>query len=293
MQLYILRIASVVAIALAYMLFDVFNKRNVPSIFAYATLVYGFALTLLYLDAAPIIASSAIALVVLGIGYLVYKIGQLGAADVIEFAALSLIMPVQIAPLLATNISQFGLPFMLSMLLNTGIVALILVPIYYIPKAGRSLKKPLSSFVDSSGILKAAVLAVAYLAFIVFAVRFTGMGYIGIAVISLLLVCSCAIMLFSVPITHSMIEYVPVADFEEGDIIAFNLMDWKSIARIRSRVKGFDRLLTGSLIKELKRKKIKEKLPVYKEAMPFALAIFLATIVSIALGNLLFFIIAA
>lgn len=293
MQLYFLRIVSLVAVALAYMLFDVFNRRNVPSAFAYATLAYGFALTLLYLDAASIITSGAIALVVLGVGYIVYKIGQLGAADVIEFAALSLIMPIQAAPLLASNISQFGLPFMLSMLLNTGIVALILVPIYYIPKARRSLRRPLSSFVDSAGILKAAVLAVAYLAFIVFAVRFTGMGYIGIAVLSLLLVCSCAIMLFSVPITHSMIKYVPASGFEEGDIIAFNLMDRESIARIKSRVRGFDRLLTSSLIKELKRKRIKERLPVYKEAMPFALPIFLAVLISIALGNLLFFIIAA
>jgi len=293
MQLYLLRIASVVVIALVYMLFDVLNKRNVPSIFAYATLVYVFVLTLLYLNITSILSSTAIALVVLGVGYIIYKIGQLGAADVIEFAALSLIMPIQMAPLLAANISQFGLPFMLSMLLNTGIVALILVPVYYIPKARRSLKKPLSSFIDSTDILKAAVLAVAYLAFIVFAVRFAGMGYIGMAILLLLLVCSCAIMLLSVPITRSMIKYVSAADFEEGDIIAFNLMDQGSIARIKSKVKGFDRLLTNDLIKELKRKRIKEKLPVYKEAMPFALPIFAGVIISIALGNLLFFIIVA
>jgi hypothetical protein len=212
---------------------------------------------------------------------------------VIEFSALSLIMPIQMAPLLAANISQFGLPFMLSMLLNTGVVALILVPVYYIPKAGHSLRKPLGSFIDSAGILKAAVLAVAYLAFIVFAVRFAGMGYIGMAILFLLLVCSCAIMLLSVPITRSMIKYVSAADFEEGDIIAFNLMDQGSIARIKSKVRGFDRLLTNDLIKELKRKRIKEKLPVYKEAMPFALPIFAGVIISIALGNLLFFIIVA
>jgi hypothetical protein len=90
-----------------------------------------------------------------------------------------------------------------------------------------------------------------------------------------------------------MIKYVSAADFEEGDIIAFNLMDQGSIARIKSKVRGFDRLLTNDLIKELKRKRIKEKLPVYKEAMPFALPIFAGVIISIALGNLLFFIIVA
>ncbi len=292
MDLYLLRIASVVALALLYMLFDVFNKRNVPSTFAYVSLAYGILLTLLYLNVATIVTSAAIALVVLGFGYLIYRIGQLGAADVIEFAALSLIMPVQLAPLLASNISQFNLPFMLSLLLNTGIIALILVPIYYIPKARHMLKRPLFSFLESSGIIKAVVLAAAYLTFIVFAVRFTGMGYAGIGLILLLLVCSCIIMLFSEPITRSMIKYVPASKFEEGDIIAFNLMDRKSIARMRAKVKGFDRLLTSKLIMEFKRKRIRDKLPVYKEAMPFAVAIFFGVLISIAVGNLLFFIIA-
>lgn len=155
MQLYILRIVSVVAIALVYMLFDVLNKRNVPSLFAYATLAYGILLTILYLDATTILVSTGIALVVLGVGYLIYRIGQLGAADVIEFAALSLIMPIQLTPLIASGVNQFQLPFMLSLLLNTGIVALILVPIYYLPKAMQSLKKPLTSFIDRQGLIKA------------------------------------------------------------------------------------------------------------------------------------------
>jgi hypothetical protein len=69
-------------------------------------------------------------------------------------------------------------------------------------------------------------------------------------------------------------------------------MDKRSIARIRAKVKGFDRLLTDKLIKEFKRKRIREKLPIYKEAMPFAVAIFFGVLISIAVGNLLFFIIA-
>ncbi len=293
MQLYILRIVSVVAIALVYMLFDVLNKRNVPSLFAYATLAYGILLTILYLDATTILVSTGIALVVLGVGYLIYRIGQLGAADVIEFAALSLIMPIQLTPLIASGVNQFQLPFMLSLLLNTGIVALILVPIYYLPKAMQSLKKPLTSFIDRQGLIKAGILTVAYLAFIVFAVRFTGMGLVGIAVLLLLLICSCAVMLFSIPITETMIKYVSPNEFDEGDIIAFNLMDQKSIERMRTRVKGFDRLLTNDLINEIKKKKIREKLPVYKEALPFALPILIGVLIAIALGNILFFIIVA
>jgi hypothetical protein len=292
MELYLVRILSVVCIALVYMLFDVLNKRNVPTLFAYATLVYGAVLTVLYLEIHMILVSTAIALVVLGIGYIIYRIGQLGAADVIEFAALSLIIPIQGIPLIARNVSQYGLPFILSLLLNAGIVALVLVPIYYLPKAKHKLKRPLASYINKGGLFRAILLAAAYLAFIAFAILVVGIGYGGIAVLLLMLVSSCIVMLFSVPITHSMVEYVPVSKFEEGDIIAFNLMDRKSISRLRARIKGFDRLLTGDLIKEMQKKRIKDSLPVYKEAMPFALPIFIAVLISIALGNLLFFIFA-
>lgn len=100
-------------------------------------------------------------------------------------------------------------------------------------------------------------------------------------------------MLFSIPITETMIKYVSPNEFDEGDIIAFNLMDQKSIERMRTRVKGFDRLLTNDLINEIKKKKIREKLPVYKEALPFALPILIGVLIAIALGNILFFIIVA
>lgn len=290
MQLYFVRIASLVVIALAYMLFDVFQKRNVPAVFAYGSLVYATMLTILYFDINTMIISGAIALVVLGLGYLVYKIGQLGLADVIEFAALSLIMPIQGATLLATNSVQFGLPFILSLLINTGIAAIIIVPIYYLPKAKAKLKKPLSSFITKREAFIAFILGVAYVAFIAFAIIVARVGLAGIILLLVMLASSCIIMLFSVPITYSMVEYVPVGKFDEGDIMAFNLMDSKTLGRLRKRIKGFDRLLTKELINRMRREKIKEKLPVYKEALPFALPIFIAVIASIVIGNLLFLI---
>jgi prepilin signal peptidase PulO-like enzyme (type II secretory pathway) len=44
------------------------------------------------------------------------------------------------------------------------------------------------------------------------------------------------------------------------------------------------------VIDKFKKKKIRDKLPVYKEAMPFAVPIFVAVLLSILVGNLLFFI---
>ena len=190
MQLYIIRLVSLVAIALVYMLFDVLNKRNVPSLFAYATLAYGVILTVLYFNTKLMIESFAIAAVVLGVGYIFYKIGQLGAADVIEFAALSLILPIQQLPLIATSSFQLQIPFVVTLLINTGIVALVMVPIYYIPKAKAKLKKPLFSFVKKNNIFVAVLLAIVYVAFISFMILLTGINYIGVAIVVIMAISS-------------------------------------------------------------------------------------------------------
>ena len=292
MQLYLLRIISLVVIALVYMLFDVLNKRNVPSLFAYATLAYGVVLTILYFNSRLIIESVAISAVILGIGYIFYKIGQLGAADVIEFAALSLILPLMQLPLIASSTFQLQIPFVATLLINTGIVALIIVPIYYIPKAKAKLKKPLLSYVRRKNIFMAVLLAIVYAAFISFMIILSGINYVGIAIVTVMAISSFLVMLFTVPITYSMVEYVGVKQFDEGDIVALNLMADKDINSIKKKIKDFDRLLTEKIIKQMKKEKIKDKFPVYKEAMPFALPIFIALILSILIGNLLFFILA-
>ena len=286
MQLYLLRIGSIVAVALAYMLFDVFNKRDVPSIFAYATLAYGFLLTVLYFNIGSIILSVGIALAILGVGYIVYRIGQLGAADVIEFAAISLILPMQGLPFIAS--AQYNVPFALSLLVNTGIVAIVLVPIYYIPKASRNLKKPIASYITSRNMLAAFLIGASYLAFMLFTYIVIGINYIRIAMLAVLMVSSLLVMLFSVPITYSMVEYVSVDRFDIGDIIALNLMPDRKIASLKKKITGFDRLVTADTISNMKKKGIKEKMPVYKNALPFALPIFIGAIVTLLVGNMMF-----
>ncbi|MGI0100361.1 MAG: hypothetical protein ACREBH_01385 [Candidatus Micrarchaeaceae archaeon] len=290
MQLYTLRIVSIVAAAFVYMMFDLFNKRNVPSLWAYATFMYGFALTLLYLNFMQIAVSLAVALIILGVGYVVYKIGQLGGADVIEFAALSLMLPVLGFPFVTSGISQYGIPFALSLLVNTGIVALAIVPLYYIPNAARKLKKPLSSYITRKSVFMASLMAVAYAAFIAFVLLEVGPNIAGVTVLAIMMASSFFIMLFSVPIMYSMIEYVGIGRFEAGDIIALNLMDARNVSRLRKRIRGFDRLVTTGTMRQMRRQKIKDKLPVYKNAMPFAVPIFIGVIMTLLFGNLIFFV---
>ncbi len=291
MQLYLLRIFSAIAIALIYMLYDVFNRRNVPSVFAYATLAYGFVLTILYFNLKTISVSISASLVILGIGYVIYRIGQLGAADVIEFAAISLVIPLQRFPVILASASQLGMPFALSLAINTGIIAMIVVPLYYIPKAAKVLGRPVTSFITMKNALMALLSAVAYLAFMLFITSIIGTSYTGIILLSVILVGSFFVMLFSMPIQLSMIRPVEISQLEEGDIIAFNLMDSRKIRAMEKKIRGFGRLVTDDVARQAKKLKLKAKLPVYKDAMPFAVPIFLATVTSVLVGNLILLII--
>lgn len=285
-----IRVISAVVIAFIYMLFDVFNKRNVPEKFAYATLVFGFIFTLISFDQSTIISSVTIAAIVLGLGYLVYKFGEIGAADVIEFVALSLLIPTQTAPFLIGRANQFGLPFVVSLIVSTGIVSLVIVPLYYLPRARRLLKRPLIYFITDKDLFKSTILSISYLAFTLFIILLLGINPVGLLLLVIMMINSAIIILFERPITDSMVELVSVEKFEAGDIIAFNLMNEEEIKRLKISVKNFDRLITQEVIDEMKRKKIKTKIPVYKQAMPLALSIFIALVLSLLFGNIILFI---
>ena len=285
-SLFTVRVAAVVIIALIYMLFDLFNKRNVPSLFAYATLGFGIVFTILYFNTATIAISFLIAAAVGALGYLVYRAGQLGGADVIEFAALSMIIPIQQTPYLY-NYFQYNLPFIISIFIATGVAALAMIPVYYLPRARTVLKKDIISYVTRRELVKGAALAVAYLAFLLFLLLETNITYIAIALVAIVMVGSILTITFEKPITDSMVESIPASKFEEGDMIALNLMSAKEIKEMKGRVRGFDRLVTGGIIKEMRSEKITRRFPVYRKAMPLALPIFIGVVASLLFGNLL------
>ncbi len=285
------RFGILLVIAFVYMMFDVFNKRNVPTVFAYSTIVVGAIMTLLYYpDLQTIGISVLLAAVVGSIGYIFYKIGQLGAADVVELSVISLILPIQQAPYLV-NYTQFGLPFIISVFIAAGIVALLMIPLYYLPRARKMLDGSLMKSVNRKDLYKGVLLFAAYFAFVLFLVYALQITLVGVAIILVIMVSSLITATFEVPITQSMIEYISVNEFEEGDLIALNLMPESDIKAMKGKIKDFDRLVTMDIIKRMKQMRIKTKYPVYKKAMPLALPIFLGVVLSILFGNIILIII--
>lgn len=281
-----LRYASIIIIAAIYMLFDVFNKRNVPSIFVYATLGYGVLLTLLYLDLQLIFYSGLLATAILGFGYFIYRIGQIGAADIVEFAAISLILPITPLPLLV-HVQQLSIPFILAMLVNTGMAVFVFVPIYYIPRAFYKFKRKLYGMIRKEDVFRAAMLAVLYVAFMSLLIFTFWLKALGFLIVLIMALGSVLITLFVTPITKSMIRYITYRGLEPGDAIALNLIPKGLHSDLNKRVVGFGGLVTSQLIDGLRRKAPKAKLPVYRNAVPFALPIFVGALTTLIFGNMI------
>ncbi len=277
-----IRIASVIAVALAYMLFDLFNRRNVPSLFAYGTVAYGALLTAAYLaygEYYTAMLSALIAAVVFGLGYAVYRVGQIGLGDITEFTSITLMLPFQGAPLLLGP-PQLGLPFILSIVIASGVAALVFVPLYYIPRS-RARK------VERGSMARAVAIGGAYLVFIGF-VAVAGLTSVyGVALLSALMFGSVFTTLYEGRITGSMIAMLDARGMEPDDMIAMNVLSKADAAWFRKRVRHFGQLVTPKMIAELKRKRIRRKLPVYRQGIPFAFPIFVGVALSVLFGNLL------
>ncbi len=289
MDILYIRIASVVVIAAMYTVFDVFNRRNVPSLFAYATLAYGAVLTLLYFNLQSIFVSALIAIVVLALGYVAYRLGQLGGADAVELAALSLILPIQSMPILNAS-ATIGLPFVVSVVMNSGIAALVIVPLYYIPMARSRFRGKLLKEVNRMDAYKGLAIVVAYSVLVLFLIS-KGIGDMGVVVVALILVGGGLIMLFQRPITMSMVKNVTYRGMEEEDILALNLMGETEIKNVKKSIPGFGRLISKRQISDLKKHFPRTKFPVYKNAVPFALPILVGSIAALLVGNLVLYII--
>ena len=280
------RTVSVIAIALIYMLFDVFNRRSIPNEIVYASVIYALFIAVVYFNPATV-TNLAIAAIVFIAGYAIYRIGQIGAADVAEFIVISLLIPLQ--PVEYGFGPAVQLPFIISVLIDAGIAALILFPLYYIPKGYGKIKDPIST-IRRRDFYNAVIIGLTYAFFMIFLVLVLNIGMSKFLLLALIMLSSISIVLFQRLMTQAMVKYVPATEFESGDMIALNLMSQDTLARTKARVKSFERLIDDKMIAEMRRKRIKTRFPVYKEGMPFAVAIFVGTIISISIGNLLLFI---
>ncbi|MGC8538539.1 MAG: hypothetical protein ACP5MK_01575 [Candidatus Micrarchaeia archaeon] len=281
----LIRILLLVLISLIYALYDIFNKRNVPDLFVYASLAVGLLSTIAYWSYLSLY-SIGIAVVIGAIGYVFYKGGQLGAGDGFELVTISLLLPIQPTPFLV-SIAQFGMPFILSVLVATGFAAIVIVPIYYLLIDGKNRRK--IGKVDAKSMVKGIIILAIYLILLamIYLVRYQ-ISLIAIVLILALAVSSMFMALYANEINYRMISFVYPKELERGDMIAVSIMKKSDLAYFTRAYEKFGRVADDQLIAKVK--DLNRKLPVYKKAVPFAAFIFIGVVVSLLFGDIFLFI---
>ena len=278
---YDFRIGVLLLVTFIYAIFDVFNKRDVPNEFVYAATAVGIAFALA-LPAGEMVIGGVEALVIALLGYVVYRVGLLGAGDVFEFVFIVLLLPIQPVPVMVT-LQQYGMPFVFSVLIAAGYVASIFIPVYYLLLVRKTDIK--RGVIPSAKVAKGVLLFAAY-AILLFALsRLVALTAASIGVILLIALASAAIVVFEDWIYIGMVSLVYPKNLEAGDMIAVSLMSKGDVAFFKKRNSGFGRLATGGVIADIK--DVKRKLPVYKNSVPFALFLFIGVLASLLIGNIL------
>jgi len=243
-------------IAVMFMLifsyYDIFNNRIVPEWVSYSFLIASIITFALF---PPLeIMKVVIALIVFLIGYLIYKIGYLGGADVFAITGLCLILPLTIS-----NIPSIIILLLISMLLTM---------LYVMFKFLLNLKEIKFNKQD---IITSLLWLVGYsaLAYMIYNI---GQTTIGIVVFTLGLINSL-FALIKTNLMNSMIEYISLDKIIDEDILATDKMNQDFVKENK-----IERLLTKEQINKLKKLGIKE-VPVYTKLPPYLPFVALTTLI--------------
>ncbi len=284
MSFEIFRVVIAVIIAVIYVYFDIFNNRDVPNAFVYAALAIAALLTFTY-PARLVELSLLLAFAIGALGYIIYRAGFWGAGDFFELVTISLIIPMQPRPLLV-SINQFNMPFVVSIFIAAGFAALWFVPLYYLFMNKKKVEKTKTQPIYK---VLSIMLLVFYLVLLLFIYMFFGIDWQKTLIVLLIAIPSAFTLAYEEEVTEKMTKRVKPRDLQPEDIIAVNLMSKSDIEYFKSKYKSFGRLVTPEMLRHLKN--VEKEVPVYSNAIPFALFIFIGLCISLLFGNILLFLI--
>ncbi|MBI4399657.1 prepilin peptidase, partial [Candidatus Micrarchaeota archaeon] len=132
-----LRVAIAVLGTVIATYYDLFNNRNVPNMLTYSLVGLGLLFNVLEGISSAYIILTAIVIFVLG--YLLYINGQIGGADILLFAAIALLIPRQ-PTFFVSSSGLLEFPFIISLLITSGILFATYMLFYYSPKIVLAIK---------------------------------------------------------------------------------------------------------------------------------------------------------
>ncbi len=248
--------------------YDVFNKRNVPNKLLYAFLGLAFLVDLVFYNELIFFFSLGLAIFFGGIGYLFYRLGQIGGADVIVIAALNLLLPIH--PSL-TNM-PINIPFIFSVIVYSG----VLFALHLLGSIGKKLYD-----IRAQPKLGYLLLLIPYIIFAwtyINSFLFSPMYFLFI---SILFITTVFFLMFKKDIMDLLAEEVPISQIDVEDIAAIDLMDKDYVEKF-----NIPRLLRKEDLERLEKVGVK-KLIVYTKLPPFLPFILAGMIFAVIFGSAL------
>jgi len=218
--------------------YDVFNNKNVPDRFLYGFLALAFIANLYFYSEPLFIFSIAVALFITTLGYIFYRVGQIGGADVFVIASVMLLLPVP--PSMADM--PYNLPFIIPVLIFGG----VLFALYVMATYGWRLYR-------KENARPRLVYLLMFLPYLLFAYVYVGsvlFAPVYFIILTVLFAATVFFMMYKEELTMLLAEKVPVESAEPEDVIAMELMDPETVKEY-----GISRLMT----KELKEKLVSAK----------------------------------
>ena len=256
--------------------YDVFNKKNVPDMLLYGFL--GIALAINIFDPSAFLQNLPIAAVMVASMYLLYRIGQLGGADVFVLAAIYAAIPVISSPLLGSQsdlmLSQFQMP---SIVVVTSIAVLLFaiwVVVRYAPSAlGKTFKGKVRF--SAMQLAQAFILLLSFGAFVYMFSQLPSFSVNLVILMEILFISAIFFTLYKDEIMGSMVKWKRKAEVE--DVLAIELLDTKFLSK-----HSIGRLVDKGQLKRMN--KLKRKWPVLDLPifLPYVLA---ALVVYLLFGN--------
>jgi hypothetical protein len=236
--------------------YDVFNKKNIPDKMLFAFLGIAFIANLVLFEETLFWFSIATTVFLSAIGYLFYRVGQLGGADVFVLASIMLLLPIHPS----FSALPFNLPFVFSVFIFSGIIFALYVLLYFGFKLTQVEAKPNLLYL---------LMLLPYAAFAFFFINSFLFSPVFFAFVTIAIFASVFFLMFKESLNQMLAEELPVAQLEPEDVLALEVMNKDMIERYK-----IPRLMTKDQIERLKKTKVGEvwvytKLPPF---IPFVLA---------------------
>lgn len=230
--------------------YDLFNNKNVPDKFLYGFLGIAFLVNFVLYEESLFLFSVATAAFLGAIGYVFYRLGQIGGADVIVAAAVMLLLPIM--PSFA--VAGFNIPFIFPTVIFGGMIFAVYITVSMAIKLREEEAKPNMIY---------GLMIIPYLLFLWVYSTSLLFSPVYFLFITVLFITTVFFLMYKKDLNKILAEQMPVEQLEPEDVLALELMGPAKVKKY-----GMQRLVTEKEIARLKNEKAGE-VWVYTKLPPF------------------------